>query len=393
MDKSKMKLAIAIFAISFLAMGVGTTSPALASIGQAFPDVDFSMILLVATLPALFMVPFSILGGKLAGTVMKFKTLVIIGTTLFLFGGTAPYFMNSFTGILVMRAIVGVGLGIMSPIAPALIMNLFEGKIRENLMGINGIVTNIGGIVFQMLGGILCAVNWRNTFLAHLLAVVSLIIVLFMLPEPPKVEKPGTEKVKMPGMVYGWATIFLFYTVLLYPMLTGMSSLVLANNYGTAAGAGIALTMFTVGGMISGIIFGNVYHAATRFTFVLGLIIHAIGYIFLIYGNSLMLLTVGATIVGIGFGFVMPAVTMSAGMLVPPYATPFAISLVIGFMSIGGFCSGFIFAFIQKTFNITSMRFPFIFGFICLVAYSIIHTLLNLKTPRIQDPSASAGPQ
>lgn len=393
MEKNKMKLAIAIFAISFLAMGIGTTSPALASIGQAFPDVDFSMILLVATLPALFMVPSSILGGKLAGTVMKFKTLVIIGTILFIFGGTAPYFINSFAGILVMRAIVGIGLGIMSPVAPALIMNLFEGKSRENLMGINGVVNNIGGIVFQMLGGVLCAVNWRNTFLAHLLAVVSLLIVLFLLPEPTKAEKPGTGKVKMPGMVYGWATIFLFYTILLYPMLTGMSSLVLANNYGTAAGAGLALTMFTVGGMISGMIFGKVYRATARFTFILGLLIHAVGYIFLIYGNSLMLLTVGATIVGIGFGFVMPAVTMSAGMLVPPYASPFAISLIIGFMSIGGFCSGFIFAFIQKAFSITSMRFPFVFGFICLTAYSIIHMLLNLKAPKVQDPSAPAGPQ
>ena len=186
----------------------------------------------------------------------------------FIVGGTAPYFMNSFIGILVMRAILGIGLGIIYPIPAALIMNLFEGTSRENLMGFNGVIQNIGGIVFQMIGGILCAINWRNTFLAYILGIIPLIIVVFLLPEPTKIEK-----VKIPGMVYVWAVIILVYTILLYPILTGMSSLIINNNLGTAAGAALVLTMFTVGGMVSGAVFRKVFHIANRFTFAIALII------------------------------------------------------------------------------------------------------------------------
>lgn len=391
MRKNKSIVAFAIFSFSFLAMAIGTTSPALASIGKAFPQLDFSIIVLIATLPSLFVVPFSMIGGKLAGNGMSYRNIVIIGIIIFIIGGTAPYFMSNFTAILIMRCIFGAGVGIMSPIPAALIMNFFEGKEVENLMGYNGVIQNVGGIVFQLLGGILCAINWRDTFLAHILAIIPLIIVLFLLPEPEKVVKAEGEKIKMPGMVYVWALILLVYEILLYPMLTGMSSLIIDNKLGTAASAGVALTLFTVGGMVSGAIFGRVYRVTTRFTFVLGLIMNAVGFIFLIYGNSLTLLNIGSTFAGVGFGFILPAILMDVGMLVSPAASAFAISIVIAFMCLGGFLSSFFFAFINHTFNITSMKFPFILGAICMAIYAVIHIMLNLKTSNTQGTSAQGG--
>jgi MFS family permease len=393
MNKNKPLMIFAILAFSFLIMGVGITSPALASIGKAFPNIDFSVIMLIATLPVLVTVPFSLLAGKLAGNRITFRSLVIIGIILFIIGGTAPYFISSFTGVLIMRGVLGIGLGLLYPIPAALIMNLFEGTARENLMGFNGVIQNIGGIVLQLLGGVLCAVNWRNTFLAYLLAIIPLIIVIFLLPEPPNIKKAKNEKIKIPTAVYVWSIIILGYTILLYPMLTGMSSLVINNNLGTAAAAAVVLTMFTVGGMISGAVFGKVYRIATRFTFAIGLIIHAIGYIFLICGNSLMAFTIGSTIVGIGYILGFTAILMSVGTLVTPSATTFAMSLVMAFMSIGGFISGFFFSYIERIFNITSMRFPFTLGAICLGIYSIIHILLNLKSTNTHNPSVPEGPQ
>lgn len=389
MNKNKSLVTFAILAFSFLIMGVGTTSPALASISKAFPNIDFSMITLIATLPVLFTVPFSLIAGKLAGNKMTFRSLVVIGIVLFIIGGAAPYFMNSFTGIITMRAILGIGLGILYPIPAALIMNLFEGTSRENLMGFNGVIQNIGGIVFQLLGGILCAISWRNTFLAYLLAIIPFIIVVLLLPEPPKIEESKNEKIKIPSMVYIWSIIIFVDTLLLYPMLTGMSSLVINNNLGTAASAAIVLTMFTVGGMVSGAVFGKIYHAATRFTFAIGLIMHAVGYIFLICGNSLMAFCIGSTIVGIGYILAFTAILMSVGILVTPSSTTFAMSLIMAFMSIGGFVSSFFFAYIQRIFNITYSKFPFIVGVICLVVYSIIHVLINIKAPKSPTPSIS----
>lgn len=393
MNKNKLTSIFAIFSFSFLAMGLGITSPALASISQAFPGIDFSIIVLIATLPALLMVPFSMVGGKLAGNVMTYKNVTLLGIILFIIGGTAPYFMSNFTAILFMRCVFGAGAGLMSPIPAALIIRLFQGKEVEDLMGYNGVIQNIGGIVFSLLGGVICAINWRDTFLAHLLAIIPFVVVIFLLPEPTKTESIKGEKVKMPGMVYVWSIIFLVYELLLYPMLVGMSSLILVNKLGTAASAGVILTMFTVGGMASGAVFGKVYRVATRFTFVLGLIINAVGYVLLIYGDSLMIFTVAATIVGIGFGFIFTAILMSVGMLVPQSATAFAISIAVAFMSLGGFLSSFFFAFVQNMFNITSMRFPYVLGAICMGGYAVIHALFNLKPTNTQGPSVPGGPK
>ncbi|OAA93924.1 MFS transporter [Clostridium coskatii] len=377
----------AILSFGFLIMATGTTSPALANISQAYPNLPFSVVVLIATIPTLLLIPFSLISGKLAGTVITYKNLTIIAIVLFLIGGVGPYFISNFSLILVMRGILGAGLGIMSPLGGALTLTLFEPKEAENLMGAGVVVGNVGGIVFQLLGGIFCAVNWRFTFLAYLLGAVSLIIVILFFPKLPLTAKSNSEKVKMPAYVYIWSSIYGILMLLVYPMLTGMSSLVLTNHYGNAAGAGVALTMFTVGGMIAGAVFGAAFRMLSRFTIPIGVVLTAVGFIFFAYGTNLILFIIGATIVGIGFSLSGTAIMMQVGRAVPASGTAVAMSIVMAFMSIGGFVSGFVFAFIEKIFNITSLRFPFEFSLVCFIIYAVIHLVVNFKTPKKQKVS------
>ncbi|MEY7999111.1 hypothetical protein AB8U03_02660 [Clostridium sp. Mt-5] len=92
---NKTKAIIAIMATGLLIMGIGATSPALASIAQAFPNVSPTLIMLIATLPPLVLVPFSLLTGKLAGSKLKYKTLAVIGIILFVIGGFLSVFFFS----------------------------------------------------------------------------------------------------------------------------------------------------------------------------------------------------------------------------------------------------------------------------------------------------------
>lgn len=387
--KSKKAFRIlSILSIAFLVMATGATSPALASIAEAYPNMPFSIIVLIATIPVLLLVPFSLISGKLAGTIVSFKNLTIIGVTLFLIGGVGPYFFNNFTLILIMRGIFGAGLGIISPLGNALILNLFEAKEAENLMGIGVVVGNIGGIAFQLLGGILCAINWRFTFLTYLLGVVPLIIVILFFPKLPLTSKTNNTRAKIPTIAYIWSTIYGILMLLVYPMLTGMSSLVLLNHYGTSAGAGVALTMFTIGGMVAGTIFGTAFRKLARFTIPVGVILTTIGFIFFVYGTNLTFFIIGATIVGIGFNLAGTAIMMRVGRSVSSEQTAFAMSIVMAFMSLGGFISGFVFAFIEKAFNITSLRFPFMLSLVCFAAYVVIDLIISLKSSKSQNLSS-----
>ncbi|WKY43965.1 hypothetical protein Q5O14_15235 [Eubacteriaceae bacterium ES2] len=61
-------------------------------------------------------------------------------------GGIAPYFADSWTLILIERAIFGIGLGIISPLPNVLAMGLDEGDKVAQMMGLITLLMNIGGM-------------------------------------------------------------------------------------------------------------------------------------------------------------------------------------------------------------------------------------------------------
>ena len=117
---------------------------------------------------------------------MGYRPLLILGTLLFTAAGAAPFWISDFKTILISRALFGIGLGVLMPLGNAVILNLFDGQERANMLGMSGLVMNLGGIVLQLLGGVLCAIKWNYAFLAHLLGAIPLIMVMLMLPEPER---------------------------------------------------------------------------------------------------------------------------------------------------------------------------------------------------------------
>jgi len=386
MDRNKKMVTFAVMSIFFVAMGIGTITPAIQNIAEAFPEIDFNTILLVSTLPSLFIIPSTALSGMLAGNKIGYRTLVITGLLLFIAGGAAPAFMNDFASILISRAVFGIGLGIIAPLGNALVLRLFEGQARANMLGIGGVVMNIGGIAFQMLGAILCSINWRYAFFGHLLGIISLLIVLFMLPEPEKQEQAAGVKVKMPFGVYILSILFGIAMMLNYPMLLNMSTIIITGNLGSAASAGVVLSMFTVGGMVAGAIFGKLYQITSKFAMSVGMFMVVLGMAFVNYANSIMLLIAGTTFVGIGFGIIMPSVMMILGMIAPPAGFAAASGIVMAFMNLGGFVSPYYMALLARISGQSSVRFPIFFAMIIYGISALIYTLTRLKAP----PSTTA---
>jgi len=395
MSKNKTIVSFAVMSVFFIAMGIGTITPAIQNIAEAFPDIAFSTILLVSTLPSLTIIPATLFAGAVAGNKMKYRTLLLIGILLFVVAGVAPAFLGNFTAILISRAVFGIGLGIISPLGNALILGLFEGQARANMLGLSGVVMNIGGIAFQMLGAILCAINWRYAFYAHALGALSLIVVFFLLPEPEKVEQPAggasAPKAKMPGSVYLISLLFGLAMMLNYPMMVNMSTIIITGNLGNAASAGAVLSMFTVGGMVAGVLFGKVYQKATRFTIPIGLGIIAIGMGLVNFANNLAIITAGATTVGFGFSLVMPAVMMMLGMIVPPQAFAIATAILMAVMNGFAFLSTYYVAIIGSVIGRQPIREPIFIAMLVYAAATVVYTLMNLKAPA--KPSVPGGPE
>lgn len=380
----------AIMSIFFIAMGIGTITPALNSIMEAYPQLPVSTIYLTSTLPSLAVIPSAVIAGMLAGNKVKYKMLSALGILLFVVGGVAPYFTNdNFTLILLGRAIFGIGLGIISPLGNALVLGHFEGDKRASMMGMGTLMMNVGGIIFQFLGGFFAGIKWYYCFLPHAIAIISLVLVLLFLPEPVAAAVPegaaGQEKPKLPLGVWIASVLFGAGMFITYPMLMGMSTYLSILNLGDAATAAIVLSFFTVGGMIAGVIFGTLFKVTGRFLIGVALAIIAIGYAILLFVPNVIAVTFGAALVGVGFSIIMPATMMIVGMMCSPEQVAFASSIILAVMNLFAFLSTYWIGIIA---NITgdAIIAPMKVGMAIAVIGAIVFFIIN-PFPKTDNPS------
>ena len=89
-------LQLAVLSVSLLTILVGTAlSPVLSELRRAFPEVGEEWIQLVLTLPALFLVPVSLLSPWLTARI-PLRRLLLAGLTLYLVGGLGPAAARTF---------------------------------------------------------------------------------------------------------------------------------------------------------------------------------------------------------------------------------------------------------------------------------------------------------
>ena len=329
----------AIMSLFLVSMGVTVVTPAMATLGEHFAGRDVSWI---STLPTLFVVIGTFLAGAIMGKKVKYRTLAIVASILYLVFGCAPALFDNYAGMLVCRAFLGLGLGLMSPLGNALIIGNFKGQKQANLLGYGTLFMNAGGIILQMLGGALAEVNWQMVFWGHAFSIVALIMAFF-LPEPeaPAESAGPVVKEKMGKAVWIVAILFLLFNILNYPIMLNISTLFVIREAGGAAAAATSLSLYTVAGCVSGLLFGAIFKIAKRWCLALGYILCALGALLVYTQTAAVGMTIGLMLVGFGFSVIMPAFFAWVGLVTPPSTVAFATSLCLALMNLGGFFSGF----------------------------------------------------
>ncbi|MGI6492003.1 MAG: MFS transporter [Peptococcaceae bacterium] len=346
MENGKGKVKLAILSFSILMMGVIGIAGGLSVIGQHFSDLPQTSIQLLISLPCIAIIVVTLVAGKLQEYIPK-KTLVLFGILCFLIGGVAPGFITSFTAILVFRAILGVGIGMLQPLSSALVVAYFDGDERSKVMGQQTAAQMLGCAVMVFLGGYLAVIGWHMTFYVHLIAVLSLIIVLICLPKDKPVRNAAAAnapagKVKLTSATYGWiATMFLFFiSGQVYSVF--IAFLVESQKLGTAAQSGLTLAFFALGGFVMGIIFGKVATMARNLTLSLGLILLGISYVMMAYAPSINMVYAGSVVCGLAFSIVMPCVIVGTSQSVDAFSAPMAIAAVMCSQNLAQFLSPYV---------------------------------------------------
>ncbi|HOZ29677.1 MAG TPA: MFS transporter [Bacteroidales bacterium] len=224
MDKKMLKPAI--LSISLLTvMASAAISPALNEIKNAFPGISNTDVKLVLTLPSLIMIPFSLLSGWLSSRFSK-KRIVLVGLIIYFIFGIGGGLAQSFNQLLVIRACLGVAIGLLMPISSSLIFDYFEGNLRNKMMGLSGSVNQLGGMFFLIIAGLLASYSWKYSFGVYSLSLVSMLFVLLWLPAGNKNEETGTkpkEKVKLNFKIFGIAFIAMMMMVVFFVVSTDLA--------------------------------------------------------------------------------------------------------------------------------------------------------------------------
>lgn len=225
MNKTMLKPAI--LSVSLLTIvASAAVSPALNEIKNAFPSITNSDVKLVLTLPALVMVPFSLLSGWLSARFSK-KNLLYVGISIYLLSGLGGGFSQSFTQLLAFRAFLGVAIGLLMPLSSSLIFDYFEGSERNKMMGLSGSSNQLGGMVFLSLSGILASYNWRYSFAVYALALVTLVFVSLWMPSDKRSKqihkKASTVKVKLNYKIFGLGLAAMLMMIVFFVVSTDLA--------------------------------------------------------------------------------------------------------------------------------------------------------------------------
>ena len=114
-----------ILSLSLLTVMAGAAvAPALNVIQAHFAQSSQTFVQMIISIPALFIVITNFFFPKLCRRLNP-RTLVLLGLSLYTVGGCAAGLFDQIGLVLVMRALVGVGVGILMPLSTGLLTDYF----------------------------------------------------------------------------------------------------------------------------------------------------------------------------------------------------------------------------------------------------------------------------
>lgn len=375
-EVSKPVFKATLLAISLFIMMPSVISPALPLIEKAFPNIPHVTVELLTTIPN-FGEIFGLLINPFLVKKIGRKNVILTGLALVGICGTLPAIINNYWIILVLRILLGFGIGIYNSLAISLIMMLYENNKTElnRLLGFQNIMNDAGYIISAFIICYLVTLPWHAVFWVYIFALP----VFFMFEHFIKVPKKTTHSfehhfsfftVKQAfnlNIIYLsilTLLIYIFYMALAYKL----PSFIVDFHLGNESMASLMLAVIAITGIPCGIAFNWLYTKLHQWIWVLCMILNALGFYLISSARNTYLLVVGCIVLGAGFGLVMPYIFKYVSLSVPDRLSNLATTLCLIMMDIGAVISPFIISIIAKNSDKALLSSAIFFGLVSLVA-------------------------
>ncbi len=302
------KVTATILSMSLLTVMAGAAiAPALGIIKAHFSDAPAMLVQFIISLPALLIIITNLLFLPLS-RLMRTRAIATTGLLLYVLAGAGCYFIDDIYVLLLLRAVLGISVGLIMPLSTGLLSYYFPPEEQARLMGLSAAMNQMGGVVATLLAGLLATIEWNCAFLVYLLGLITLVMVWLWLPDEQ------LESANKRGIPFQPRQLLKFHPSVIGMLLLMMIFFVFPTNFAVVASEQLKLTTelttFIMVGLdvvafFAGLVFGEVMHRFRHSVKYFAPVLFLLGYVSYLVPNVPMV-ALGSAFIGIANGIGVP---------------------------------------------------------------------------------------
>ncbi|MEG0452764.1 MAG: MFS transporter [Coprobacillus sp.] len=372
-------LKVSLLSASLIVASAPAINANIPSMAKAFSDIPLSMVEMLTTISSLFLMISVFISGFIAKR-LGYKQTIVLGLFIVIISGTIPAFIDNFYIVLISRAALGFGIGLFNSLLVSMINYFYDGEEKSSLFGIQSACEGIGGMMITFIAGQLLRLNWQAPFYAYFIAVPVLILFTKFVPKIDtkdmllKNQSQQTKQQETKGNflpVFGYVGFIFMVAILYMTMGIKVSSLIAAENIGSASDGSTVIMLLSLGSMLGGFAFGKVFKVLKDYIFVVGLFMLATAMFIIGMSTNIVFTILGGFVVGFGFRMIMPYLVNKINTSSIQNKTLATSLLLVGF-NLGSFLSPYGSLIIQKLAWIDNLRGLFYIDGLCFVILGVI---------------------
>ncbi len=310
-------------------------SPILGKLADIYPHASQLELQLLTLLPNLVIIPMILVSGKISS--VKYQTGVLAtGLCIFLLAGVLYLFADSMAMLIGLGALLGIGCGLIVPIAAGQLGEWFYGEQKVKVLGFKSGTSNGIVILATIFVGWAADISWHTSFCVYLVPIIPLLLLPFMTntfirkhlraaastptdtgkaPAAPAAKKFAHPIVTLCGVIGLYIALTAASMVFTYYLPFTM------KHYGlTSSQVGVATAMFYVTAMIGGFSLTPYLRIAGRTGLYVCIIIMTAGLLTLGFFHTMAGYVTGVLLIGLGYGLFQPIIYDKTTRLAPTAA-------------------------------------------------------------------------
>ncbi len=354
---------------SITVLAAAIISPAMGEIYRFFEGENSTLVKLIVTTSSFFVIPASFLSLVLAKRFGK-KKVLLGALALYGVGGCCGAFLSELNLMLLSRAMLGVGVGVLMPISQSLPAYFFTGAERATVITRQSASIALGNFICVLFAGWLTLISWRLAFFVYAIAFPILLIVLIYLPEIEDKKNPAETSTqtshsdpsseKLPMKSFFIALCMFFLMVAMYAFYTNVAILVQMRELGSAAHASYALALGSITSFITSFNVHRLKKFWGRFFIPNVCFVMTVGYIIVYFADNIFMIAIGGIFASYTMGSIMPTSMVAMTNSVPKELVMKAMAVMTTSMFLGQFLSPIIFNLLPAFPNYTEYGSSFL---------------------------------